>query len=286
MLTVIAFALTSSAVARFLGGGLKEIAVSALIGVVTGLLALLAGKWEGFQEVFEPVAATAAALVACILSAIWMPYDFSIATLAGIIVLIPGFMLTLSIRELSTRHLASGTARFAGASIIFLGIIFGVALGNQLAEFIAGVPRDADVTALPDWTFLVSAFVAGIAFTVILKAELIDLPWVVVASLLGVLAGRLGAKYLGLELGSFAGASVVGIAGNLFGRLRNRTSMIMVVPGTLILVPGTIGYTSLVSMLDSQVIPAVQTAFRMVLTAIALVAGLLFADIISPERRV
>jgi hypothetical protein len=40
------------------------------------------------------------------------------------------------------------------------------------------------------------------------------------------------------------------------------------------------------SLLDAQVVPAVQTAFRMVLTAIALVAGLLFADIISPERRV
>ena len=40
------------------------------------------------------------------------------------------------------------------------------------------------------------------------------------------------------------------------------------------------------SLLDAQVVPAVQTAFRMVLTAIALVAGLLFADIISPEREV
>ena len=62
-----------------------------------------------------------------------MPFATSTATLAGLIVLIPGFMLTIAIRELSTRHLASGTARLVGAGITFLGIIFGVALGNRLA---------------------------------------------------------------------------------------------------------------------------------------------------------
>ena len=45
-LTVIAFALTSGAVARFLGGGLREIGVGVAIGIVTGLLALLARQGE------------------------------------------------------------------------------------------------------------------------------------------------------------------------------------------------------------------------------------------------
>ena len=71
-----------------------------------------------------------------------MPFATPTATLAGLIVLIPGFMLTIAIRELSTRHLASGTARLAGAGITFLGIIFGVALGNRLALVVAG-PRAA-----------------------------------------------------------------------------------------------------------------------------------------------
>jgi uncharacterized membrane protein YjjB (DUF3815 family) len=139
---------------------------------------------------------------------------------------------------------------------------------------------------LPEWTFFLSALLAGLAFTVILKAELKDAPWVVLSGLVAVVAGRVGAQVLGLELGGFVGAAVVGVASNLFSRLRDRPSMVMLVPGTLMLVPGTIGFSSLSSLLDAQVVPAVQTAFRMVLTAIALVAGLLFADIISPERDV
>jgi uncharacterized membrane protein YjjP (DUF1212 family) len=282
---VIAFALTSGAVARFLGGGLREIGVGVVIGIITGLLALLAERWSPLQEVYEPVAACAAAFVAGILSVLWMPFATSIATLSGLIVLIPGFVLTIAIRELSTRHLASGTARLASAGITFLGVIFGVALGNRLALVAAGPVQLATVQALPEWTFFLSAVVAGLAFTVILKAELKDAPWVVLAGLIAVVAGRVGARVLGLELGGFVGAAVVGIASNLFSRLRDRPSVVMLVPGTLILVPGTIGYSSLSSLLDAQVVPAVQTAFRMILTAIALVAGLLFADIVSPQRR-
>ena len=285
-LTVIAFALTSGAVARFLGGGLREIAVGVAIGIVTGLLALLARRVKPLGDVYEPVSACAASFIAGVLSVIWAPFATSIASLAGLIVLIPGFMLTIAIRELSTRHLASGTARLAGAGITFLGIIFGVALGNRLALVVAGPARLAPIVPLPAWTFALSAILAGLAFTVILKAEWRDAPWVVLAGLLAVIAGRVGAGLLGLELGGFVGAVAVGVAGNLFSRLRNRPSAVMLVPGILMLVPGTIGFFSLSSLLDAQVVPAVQTAFRMILTAIALVAGLLFADIISPERRV
>lgn len=286
VLMVIAFALTSGAVAQFLGGGLREIGVGVIIGIVTGLLALVAMRWAPLREVYEPVSACAAAFIAGVLSVTWMPFATSTATLSGLIVLIPGFMLTIAIRELSTRHLASGTARLAGAAIIFLGIIFGVALGNRLALVAVGAPINAPIVPLPGWSFLLSALLAGLAFTVILKAELRDAPWVVLAGVLAVLASRIGAQVLGLELGAFVGAAAVGIASNLFSRLRNRPSAIMLVPGTLILVPGTIGFSSLSSLLDAQVVPAVQTAFRMVLTAIALVAGLLFADIVSPERKV
>jgi uncharacterized membrane protein YjjP (DUF1212 family) len=286
VLMVIAFALTSGAVARFLGGGLHEIGVGVVIGIITGFLAVVAARWAPLLEIYEPVSACAAAFVAGVLSVLWMPFATSIAALSGLIVLIPGFMLTSAIRELSTRHLASGTARLAGAGITFLGIIFGVALGSRLAVALAGPAQLAPVQALPEWTFFLSAVVAGLAFTVILKAELKDAPWVVLAGLVAVVAGRAGAQVLGPELGGFVGAAVVGVISNLFSRLRDRPSVVMLVPGTLMLVPGTIGFSALSSLLDAQVVPAVQTAFRMVLTAIALVAGLLFADIISPERRV
>lgn len=286
VLTVLAFALSSAAVARFLGGGWREIAVAAVIGLVTGLLAMVASRLEPLADVFEPVAAFVASLVTGLASALLLPFATYTATLAGLIVLIPGFTLTSAVRELSTRHLSSGTARLAAASVTFLGIIFGVAFGNRISAAIVGPAQIVPVLELPGWSLYVAAILAGLAFSVILEAEREDIPFVILAGLLAVISGRLGARALGLELGSFLGAFVVGTIANLFARLRKRPSMVMLVPGILMLVPGTIGFRSLSALLDAQVESAVQTAFTMILTAVALVAGLLFADIISPNRRI
>ena len=58
----------------------------------------------------------------------------------------------------------------------------------------------------------------------------------------------------------------------------------MSLPGILLLVPGSIGFWSLAALLESDVVSGVETAFRMVLVAVSLVAGLLLADAIVPPR--
>jgi uncharacterized membrane protein YjjP (DUF1212 family) len=286
VVTVLAFALSSAAVARFLGGGWREIGIAAVIGLITGVLALVAARWQALSDVYEPVAAFVASLFAGLASAWALPFSTYTATLAGLIVLIPGFTLTIAVRELSTRHLSSGTARLSAASVTFLGIIFGVAFGTRIAAAIVGPAETAPIAELPGWSLYVAAVLAGLAFSVILEAEWRDVAWVVLAGLVAVVSGRLGARILGLELGSFIGAFIVGTIANLFAHLRNRPSMVMLVPGILMLVPGTIGFRSLSALLEAQVESAVQTAFTMILTAVALVAGLLFADIVSPNRRI
>jgi uncharacterized membrane protein YjjB (DUF3815 family) len=57
------------------------------------------------------------------------------------------------------------------------------------------------------------------------------------------------------------------------------------VPGILFLVPGSVGFRSFASLLESDVVSGVETAFRMALVAIALVAGLLVANVVVPPRK-
>ncbi|HEX5634833.1 MAG TPA: threonine/serine exporter family protein [Gemmatimonadales bacterium] len=286
LLELLAYTLISAAVARFLGGGVREIAVAAALGFVIGLLSWYGTSRPWVGRVFEPLAAFFASLAAGVIAARWLPHAVFLSTLAGLVVLLPGFSLTIGVRELSTQHLASGTARLSAALVTFLGIGFGVALGTRIAgNLAAAVPAPA-VEPLPGWTLWVAILLAGLSFTVIMRAEPRDALWVVLAGAIAVLAGRLGASLLGLELGAFVGSLAVGIAGNTFTRLRNRPSSIMLVPGVTMLVPGTVGFRSLSALLEAEVVTGVETAFRMALTAIALVAGLLFADIVTPNRRI
>jgi uncharacterized membrane protein YjjB (DUF3815 family) len=96
---------------------------------------------------------------------------------------------------------------------------------------------------------------------------------------------RLGARLLGPELGAFAGALLLGLASNAFARALDRPAAVPLVPGLILLVPGSIGLRSVFSLLENDIVSGVEAAFKMVLVSTALVAGLLFANIALPPRR-
>ena len=167
--------------------------------------------------------------------------------------------------------------------ITFLGIVFGVAIGSQLAQASFGPPRIMAPTALPAWTMLLAVAVSSLAAVVIMRAQPRDTGWVVLGTAIAYGAASLGALALG-PLGAFLGALALGVASNVFSALRNRPALVMQAPGLLILVPGSIGYHSLAALLQSNTLTGVQAAFQMFLVGAALVYGLLFANLISPNR--
>ena len=284
-LSTLAFAVVSGSSARFLGGGWHEMLAGLAIGLVIGLLAIVAGRVESLGRVFEPVAALTASLIAAGMAAAGFPLSVFLATLAGVIVLIPGLMLTTAMTELSTRHLASGTARFMGALVLLLGIAFGIALGTKIATLAFGVTPSTLVIPLAEWTLYLSLLVSPLAFVVLLKAEPRDAGWIVLAGVLSFVGARLGQRTLGPELGAFGGALVTGFFSNWYARVTDRPAQITMVPGLLLLVPGSVGLRAMASFVDNKTDTGVDTAFRMVLIAVSLVAGTLIANIVSPRRK-
>jgi uncharacterized membrane protein YjjP (DUF1212 family) len=284
-LTTIAFSLASAAASRFLGGGLKEIGASALIGLVIGLLSLFVEKYQSFGKVFEFVAAGAASALAGSLTFVFGAYAVSNATLAGLIVLMPGLTLTIALIELSTRNLSSGTSRLSGAFVIFLSIGFGVAVGGAIANLLLGEPAVARAAPLPAWTEALALVTMPIALTILLRAQLRDAVWILIAGALAVGGGRLGVGFFGPEMGVFLGALTVGVASNCYARLLDRPAIITEVPGIMLLVPGSVGFRGLAALMDEKIVSGVDTSFKMILTAVALVAGTLMANIVAPPRR-
>ncbi len=282
---ILAYGLASGAATRFLGGGLREIVAATLLGLTIGLLGLLARRYAAVARVFEPGASFVVALLATAGAALVTPYSVFTATLAGLIALVPGLTLTVGLTELSTRHLLSGTARLSAAFMTFLGIIFGVALGNTVGNQVFGLSSVVGPAPIAPWTNLVALLVAPAAFTILLKAELRDLPWLVMMGVFAFYGSRVGAGVLGPELGSFVGALIVGIASNLFARILDRPSQVLLVPGILLLVPGSIGFRSLNALMEREVVSGIETAFRMLVIAVSLVAGMLMSNAVSPRRR-
>jgi uncharacterized membrane protein YjjP (DUF1212 family) len=279
-LTVIAFASTSGAASRFLGGGVRETAVAAAVGFVVGLLPPWFGARPERARIFELVAAFVAAFLVTTAGALIGGFSTFTATLGSLLVLIPGFTVTVAMAELARLHLSAGTARLAGAFTVFLAITFGVLVGTQLATALVGAPEAVVLDPLPIWTEWLAVLVVPAAFTVLLQAAPRDVGWILGAGVLSYVSMRAGGYLLGTTLGGFTGALVVGIAANVFQDVRRRPALIPLVPGVLLLVPGSLGYRSLTALADRNVIGGVEAGFNMVITAAGLVAGLLLANVI------
>ncbi len=278
--------LAAAAAARFVGGGGLEIAAASVIGLVVGGIAWLAERRPAFARVQLPFSSIVASFLAVAATALCGPLNPQIAMLAGLIVLLPGLTLTIALNELATNHLASGTARAAGALVVFVAMAFGVALGARLAHFTFGAVVIAEPHPLAPWTLALSLVVAPLAMAVLFRAPRSEVPLVILGGAAAFAGGAFGSRALGPELGVFVGGFTAGVCANGYARWRNKPSAIVYLPALLMLVPGSIGFRSVTALLADQVTSGIQTAFSTLLMAVALGTGMLVAGVAVPPRRV
>ncbi len=75
------------------------------------------------------------------------------------------------------------------------------------------------------------------------------------------------------------------VAGNLYARWKNRPGALIRLPGIILLVPGSVSFRGLISLMQQQDITAGQAALMAVLNILmALIAGLMFGNLLVPAR--
>lgn len=292
-----AFALASGAFVNLLGANAHEVCVSAIGGLVIGLLTFLAQFHRSLGQAQEMVAATAAFLVASLghyaLSQGWFGETAAqglaipAVTIAGIIVIVPGLSLTVAMIELVTGHVISGTARLVSVGVVFLKLGFGVAVGSKIATEMLGPMVATSLGPRPDgWMTAISLVAVASAFTLILQAHMRDWPWIVLVGSIALYSSHWALGALGPMLGPVLPALLVTATSNLYSRIFRRLAMIPLVPGLLLQVPGSLAYRSVSQMFQTQTIPGIETAFGAATIATAMVAGILLGNaIVSPRRR-
>ena len=125
----------------------------------------------------------------------------------------------------------------------------------------------------------------SIAFTILFQAPRRDAPWITLLCAASYLGGTLGDRLGGPSAGAFSGALVAGLGSSVYARLADRPAVVTRVPAMTMLVPGSIGFLSVSSLLVDDALSGVQTAARVALVAVSLTAGLLTAAALLPPRR-
>jgi len=282
---IVAFALTAASIAVFFGGGWRDVAAGTAVGLAVGGIAMLLQLRSDSERALELIGAFVAAFGASAAARLVPGVSPSIVTISALIALLPGLMLTTAMTELATGNLVSGTARMMSAIVVLLQLALGVALGEKVAGRFWHL-SPVITSTLPGWSEW-AAFVAGtLGMVVVCRAEKRAIGWVLLASLLGYAGSGYGTTLLGPELGVLIGALALGIGANFYARLLDRPQQVVLVPAVLLLVPGSMGFRGISSLLDRNTLTGIETTFATFVVAMAIVAGLLIANALVSPRRV
>lgn len=279
-----ASALAAATFAILFRAGAAEVWVAGLLGALVGLLQLAVDGRERFEGLLVPVGSFVVALIAGLVAtgtALAVP----VVTVAGVIALVPGLAVTRAASEVAQGSLVSGSARAFGALLVFLMLGFGAAAGLRGAEILAGPPLPAQPVPFSSFVIGLAVLAAVLAFGVMFRAAARDLLWMEIAALATYVVSSAAAGAAGAAAGAFAGAVVIGVLSNAYSRFLERPSLVLRVPGILLLVPGSIGFRSVSLLVADNLDQGVRSAFTVALIAVALTTGLLIANALVPPRR-
>lgn len=286
VMLVLGFALASAAVAALFRLPNLDIATAGMIGCLIGGLVLAAQKRPRLHEGFEALAGLLAGTVAILVSSLVAPLNLNTVVIASLIVLLPGMTLALATNELTSRHLVSGTARFAGALMTVVNLTIGTAIALGVAELLGIAPHIRALRPQPDWVVWLAMVLAAYSFAVLFQAHRRDYPLVMLSAMAGYLISRFGGEWLGAQAGVFLAALATTAAGNAYARWANRPGALIRLPGIIMLVPGSVALRGVISLVQAQSLNAGQDAALAALnTLMALLAGLIFGNLLVSARR-
>jgi len=274
--------LLSASVALLLRGGWMEMLCGGAVGAafVGGVLAC--ARFPRLGPAVPVILCTLAALLAQALAWFFPQQNPFVSAVAGVVFMLPGFMLTVAMSELATQNYLAGSGRLTGAFLQLFLMGAGLAIGTQIAQTLYPVAAQGVVTPLPAWAIWPAVAVLGISLLAVLQA-----PWSAVlvsagGCLLAWAAYSLAGAALGYVVGASCGAFALGVGGHLYHALSGRPSLLVQSPGLITLVPGSMGFRGVHALLAQDSAAGISLITEMLLTGAVLAVGLLLADNLAP----
>jgi uncharacterized membrane protein YjjP (DUF1212 family) len=271
-MAIFAFGLAAAAVAGLWRLPWLDIATAGVIGLLIGLLDFATQHRPRLKEANDALAAMFAGSIAVLVASFVGPLNLNTVIISSLIVLMPGMALTNAVNELTNQNLVSGTARFAGAM--------------TAAQMLGLQPEVRALRPQPDWVEWAALLCGAYAFAVLFRADRRHYALVMLSAASGYLISKFVGGAWGSTAGVFVAALAMTAAGNAHARWFNLPGALVRLPGIIMLVPGSASLRGLLALVQQQNMEAGQAAVVTALNILlALIAGLLFGNILIPTRR-
>ncbi|KAF9931850.1 hypothetical protein FBU30_009430 [Linnemannia zychae] len=250
--TVMAWMTTSASVAPLaFNGSWLDTAVAGLCGLLVGLLGLVAAKFPIYGNVFE---VTSSIFVGFIARAFGDRVCFAAVSLAGVVVLLPGLLLTQAIMELASRNIVSGAVRMFYALMYAFFLGFGLSLGAELWQFVANdhisPSPDACKRGVNHWWYFFIFPAVSTSINIVFNAHPCQWLGMTLVTAVGYTVSYF--MTAGPQVTPAIAAFAVGVAGQAYGRITGNLSYVPLLSGVLLLVPGSVGVRGVLAIIGTD----------------------------------
>ncbi|KAJ2790726.1 pheromone-regulated protein prm10 [Coemansia linderi] len=284
----------------FWSGSWRDAAISAMLGLIVGLLQLTAGRFANYANLFE----VSSAFIVSFIAALLQDYVcFGTVSFSGIAMLLPGLALTTSIIEMASRNMITGTVRFIFAMCRCFMLGYGISVGSTLGTRVLG--RSTSVDLLADqmsstsglgncndgvnkyWWFLFLP-VLSLSFNMSISAHWRQWPIMLIAGCLAYTVSYFSALSEALApLAPAIAAFAMGLFANGMATFSNHRSAIEpILGGVQLLVPGSLGLRTVLAFITSSGNSSGNFLYDMFSTSLSIAVGLFLSGmVVFPNRK-
>lgn len=287
-LNALAFSAIAFTISIFFGANLIAVILSSIGGLIVGLVCVYLTQIIDIGRFLELLLAFLISFLSTCIFHFYPLFTPNLVNISSLIFLVPGVGLTIAMTELATENLVSGTARFMGAMMNLFKLVFGLVIGTYFANLLLGETTliEFDEVHYPFILHIFALFIVAIAFTVLMKTKFENYFWILAAAFLGYSSYKFILDFSSEPfIATFLAAFTVSLLGSFYARFFKHPAVTVLIPGITLLVPGSMGLRGLSLVLQEDTVLGINTLIKVFFTGIAIVAGLLLANICLPPKR-
>jgi uncharacterized membrane protein YjjP (DUF1212 family) len=221
--------------------------IASIIGAVIYGITLIAQKSGYVRSILESLVAFVATVITGILSLYFDQVNISMTILASIIVFIPGLSITTALEEITSKSLVSGTAKLFDALVSLFKQFFGVVLGLAILPLFIDLKPNNVVNDVPQWVDYFAIILLAMSLLPVFKVRPKDLLFCVIAGFVSYFTTTLF-DFSGILMSIFTGTIAAVCCSKIFSRITKSPELVFLVPGIIMLVPGSKAFIGLSSV--------------------------------------
>jgi uncharacterized membrane protein YjjP (DUF1212 family) len=229
------------------------------------------------SSTLESLVAFTSTIIIGSLAIIHPEINISLSILASIIIFIPGLSITTALEEITSYNLISGTAKLAGALVSLFKQFFGVMLGLATLALFTDLNQIQTVDNIPEWVNPIAILALVMSLLPIFGVRLRDMIWGVAIGFISFYTTYL-LEFTGILVSIFIGTLTVVFVSKFFSRITKSPKMVFLIPGIVMLVPGSKAFIGLSSVFGTAAVDTPSNMWMQVaFILMGIIGGLLFS---------